>query len=388
MAIDIHKISVRNSLEPRREPYWGAPLDKGRHLGVRKLANGNCIWVAKLRDEDGRQRTRALGQATKDFDYGAAKREAEKWFAEFEIGVVDKPPTVADACREYVKALEADGRGATAKGDRRKDPNAVPGWGAAHDAEMRFRRLVYDADIGKVRLDKLRAARLREWRNAVPGSKDSQNRNWEALRAALRLAITNRRVHPALAEEIRAVKKHKNAKQRRTLYLDLEQRRALLAAADGAIRNLIEAAMLTGARPGELVSMKRGAFDARTKTATFKGKTGSRDVPLSDAATALFIRLSKGKLPSARMLTRDDGEPWAHSGWDEGVREAARKAGLPPGVTLYTLRHSWITQALMAGTSTLDVARLTGTSLQMIEEHYGHLVLDAARERLAKVVMV
>ncbi len=145
--------------------------------------------------------------------------------------------------------------------------------------------------------------------------------------------------------------------------------------------------MLTGARPGELVSFKRGAFDARTKTVTFKGKTGSRTIPLSDAAAALFTRLSKGKLPSAYLLTDDAGRAWAHSGWDEGVRAAAAKAGLE-NVTLYVLRHSWITEALRAGTSTLDVARLTGTSLPMIEANYGHLVMDGARERLAKVVMV
>jgi hypothetical protein len=91
---------------------------------------------------------------------------------------------------------------------------------------MRFRRLVYDDPIGKVRLDKLRALRLREWRNGIKASKGSQDRNWRALRAALYLAITNRRAHGALAEELRAVKQHKNSKGRRTLFLDLEQRRA------------------------------------------------------------------------------------------------------------------------------------------------------------------
>jgi hypothetical protein len=38
--------------------------------------------------------------------------------------------------------------------------------------------------------------------------------------------------------------------------------------------------------------------------------------------------------------------------------------------------------------STLDVARLTGTSLAMIDAHYGHLVAAAARERLAAVRML
>lgn len=75
----------------------------------------------------------------------------------------------------------------------------------------------------------------------------------------------------------------------------------------------------------------------------------------------------------------------AHSDWDGLVRTAAEKAGLPAGVCLYTLRHSFITQALMDGMSTLDVARITGASLAMIEKHYGHLVMREARERLDQV---
>jgi len=34
------------------------------------------------------------------------------------------------------------------------------------------------------------------------------------------------------------------------------------------------------------------------------------------------------------------------------------------------------------------VAKIAGTSFAMIEKHYGHLVNDTARERLAKVQIV
>ena len=88
------------------------------------------------------------------------------------------------------------------------------------------------------------------------------------------------------------------------------------------------------------------------------------------------------------MFTRDDSKPWAHSDWDALVREAAKKAGLPKGVCLYTLRHSFITQTLLEGLSTLEVSKMVGTSLTMIEKHYGHLVADTARERLAKVALL
>ena len=106
------------------------------------------------------------------------------------------------------------------------------------------------------------------------------------------------------------------------------------------------------------------------------------------AAAVLFERLLKDKLPYAFIFARDDGHPWAHSDWDELIRDAAEKAGLPKGVCLYTLRHSFITQSLMDGMATLEVARITGTSLAMIEKHYGHLVMDAARTRLELVQLI
>ena len=385
MAHGIDKASVRASLKPRNEPFWGQRLDRGRQLGVRKNADGLCTWIAKAR-VDGRQHTKALG-SDREHEYGEARKLADAWFAELDRGVTDVA-TVEEAAREYVAALEADGRGARATGDRRKDPKAVAGWGTAHDSEMRFRRLVYGKPIGARPLDKIRTAELREWRNEVGGAKDSQNRNWECLRAALYLAVTNRRVPPWCAQEWKDVKKHKHAKRRRDVFLDVRQRRKLLAACSGALRDLVEAAMTTAARPGELASAKRSQFDARTKTMTFVGKTGRRTVPLSPSAVALFTRLSRSKLPTAHLLVGDDGQPWQHSGWDETFKAAAKKAKLPATTVLYSCRHSAITAMLTAGMSTLDVCRLVGTSLVMLEKNYGHLAVSAARDRLADVELL
>jgi hypothetical protein len=95
-----------------------------------------------------------------------------------------------------------------------------------------------------------------------------------------------------------------------------------------------------------------------------------------------------GRTAKSKRLVRDDGMPWAHSDWDELVRNAASKAKLPVGTCLYTLRHSFVTQCITDGMTTLDVARLVGTSLTMVENRYGQFVKDAARERSAKVMMI
>jgi integrase len=334
-----------------------------------------------MRPEGGGQKYeyKALGAESREFGYEKAKEAAVAWFQGRDAGVDSKVATVADACREYVK-------------DRRMEK----GEACANDAEQRFERTVYGEPFGAIPLDRLRTPRIKEWRDDLKQergegrlSKGASNRTLTALKAALNLAVTNRRVHSSAAREWADVKAYPNATKRRDLFLDLRQRRKLLqAAGEDALRNLMEAAALTGARAGELTGATRRQFDRRLKTITLKGKVGARTIPLSPAALSLFHRLAKGKLPGAPLLTRDDGKPWAHSDWDELVRAAAEKAKLPAGVCLYTLRHSFITQAITDGMTTLDVARLCGTSVGMIEKHYGHLVADAARKRLAAVTML
>jgi integrase len=148
--------------------------------------------------------------------------------------------------------------------------------------------------------------------------------------------------------------------------------------------------MLTGARAGELTSAKVSQFKPRAREIILTGKTGKRKIKIQAAAVTLFKRLAKGKALDAHLLTRDDGTPWGHSDWDELVKAAATRAKLPAdphtGTCLYTLRHSWITEMIADGMTTLDVARLAGTSLQMIEKHYGKASKDV-EARLNKVKM-
>lgn len=368
MSVNIHLASVRNKLKPRREPYWGAPIARGKYIGFRKLDVEAGAWIARSRDENGRQAYRSLGRVSEDFDFDKAKETAREWFKLRESGISDDVITVADACKQYVE-------------DRKREKGAA----TAHDAEMRFKRTIYSNSMGALTLTKLRAPHMKDWRHKLQLSPASANRNLAVLKAALNLSIRNRQVSRELETELRDVKPLKITNRRRTLYLDIDQRRALLAGCNGAARDLFEAAALTGSRAGELINATRRQFDARTGSMTFAGKTGSRTVPLLPQAVILFKRLAQSKLPTARLFMRDDGKPWAHSDWDKILREAAAKAGLPDGTCLYTLRHSFVTTAITEGMATLDVARLVGTSIAMIDRHYGHLVHSAARERLAKV---
>lgn len=371
----------RDRLQPRREPYW-TKIARDRHLGFRKAAKDAGTWIARYRGDDGQRQYRALGELSAGFDFDEATDAARIWFGELDHGIRQDGQTVADACRLYVD-------------DRRRHK----GEGTANYAHRAFERTIYGGGgkegkryrahhLASVRLDRLRTRQIEQWRDGLEDnglSRATVNRTLTHLRAALNFAVRHRLVRADMAIEWKCVELLATKYGRRTLYLDRGQRRALLDHASGPVRDLIEAAMLTGARAGELANARVSHFDYRTASMTFVGKTGSRTVPVAPAAVTLFKQLSQDKLPAAFLLTDESGQPWRHSGWDQLVRTAATAAQLPPGTCLYTLRHSFITAALTDGMSPLDVARIVGTSLRMIDKNYGHLCHSAARERLAAV---
>jgi integrase len=403
MTEHIHKISVRKGLPPRREPYW-TRISDGQYLGYRKLETGGT-WIARQRNDAGKQEYNSLGEESPTFSFDEAREAAVAWFGLSRGAVRDdseKPETVGDACKRYVTWL--------------RDEDNRPS--AAHQTDVRFQKTVYGVrdkkkptewkhkpkPLALVRLEKLVERDITKWRASLPGAPGTKNRVLIMLRAALNRAVIERAVSAAQAIEWhgKTVKNLTGGRNRRGLFLDIDQRRALIAAVESpACRDMVQAVALTGMRPGEeLTSLRRRDFDARTSTLYIGGldqndehKTGSRAIPLSLEAVALFERLAKDKLPNAYLFVRDDGLPWNHSDWDELIRDAAKKAGLPcepkQGVCMYTLRHSWITEVLTEGwLSILEVARITGTSVQMIEKHYGHLTAKGSRKRIAEMRML
>jgi site-specific recombinase XerD len=376
--VAIHKIGVRQKLLPRSEPYWGPKLATNQSLGFRKISAISGSWIARLK-RDGKRTYQSLGVETESFGFDQAHAAALAWFEGAErIAPGNKAQSVETACKLYVE-------------DRRKEISEAN----AHDADMRFKRTVYGTAFGARHLSKLETTHIKEWRNALidpkrkrPMVKASANRTLTSLKAALNLAVEERRASANLRIELEGAEPFAGVGNRRKIFLDLKQRQALLKKSKGAVKDLIWATMLTGGRAGELVNATCGQFEAATGTLTLKGKTGERAVPLSPAAVKLFTRLAENKQDTDYLLVRDDGKPWAHSDWDELVRDAAAAAKLPKGTCLYVLRHSYITSMLQAGLPVSDVGGLVGTSAQMIEDYYHQFVHDHVRARLAKVRMV
>lgn len=378
MSNEIDSKTKRDKLAPRREPYW-APLQKGAAVGFRKLENGTGTWIARWRDEAGKQKYRALGEFDKFDD---AAKAARTWLESCEQGAKTGVTTVREVCEDYVKALRAEGRHDTAK-----------------DAEGRFNRLVYEEPLARLPIDKLRATTVSKWLNEqieddeeaddedVRRSKDSANRNLATLKAALNRAL-QQRVAATDAGWATVQKFPKVGARRKDAFLSMEQRKALLAACPEDLALFAKAALLTGARPGELATLNAGDFDKQLGALTLTGKTGRRTVAISSAAVAFFIETGRDKLPAAPMLSTAYGQRWDKDAWKKVFKDAVEAATLPDAVVMYSLRHTAISEMILAGMDSFIVAKLAGTSVAMIEANYGHLRHDVVTAKLDRVAML
>lgn len=186
-----------------------------------------------------------------------------------------------------------------------------------------------------------------------------------------------------------------------------------IAAELGAWAPLVTFAAETGLRPSEWLALRWGDVDADTGLVTVHqtytsdgvkayGKTdgSTRSVPLARRAVrALEQQRERHEQESRR---RGQLSPLVFTSWQGGgSRHGAghlnlnnwRKRDWYPaldaaGLTKrgpYALRHSFATMALAAGIGIFELARYMGTSVEMIDVTYGHLVADHADVARAKL---
>lgn len=372
-AMKIQNVADRERLPVRPDPYW-VKVSKGCYLGYRKTsgsAPGN--WLARCQSETDKREFRKLG----DFSlipgsdrHDAALKLARDWFKHIGQGGTNDDATVADVCNRYVEALAADGKQKAAK-----------------DAKRRFTVYVLDeARLAKTDIQKLTREQVIAWRKRLAKrpidsgarvgqlrSDSSLNRDMTPFRAALNLALSDDLLTSDSAW-LKPLLPIKNADRQRDVYLDLDQRRELSKAASADLKGLIQAAMLLPIRPGALALLTVGDFDKRRGTLRIgKDKTGGRSISLPPATIAHLAAQTADKLPTAPLISTAAGKAWNKDSWKKPFKTAAQTAGLM-NVTLYALRHSAITDMVHDGMDLLTVAQLSGTSLKMIELHYGHLI--------------
>ncbi len=228
-------------------------------------------------------------------------------------------------------------------------------------------------------MQKLKPDHVDAWRERTlkRGSRTYFNRNLTALRAALNLAYSKRKVGSDFAWATALKPLPLGPEEGRcTLYLNRAQRAKLIEHASDEFRPFLIAWMLLPVRPGDIAKLRVEHLNTRQRSLRIpQGKTASRDIPLPAEAFSHFKDCAKSKLPSAWLISRADGSQWDRFYWRDSMWSAVSKAKLLRATVAYTIRHSVITD-LLIGKDPLDVfvvAKLSGASVAMIDKHYGKL---------------
>ena len=170
----------------------------------------------------------------------------------------------------------------------------------------------------------------------------------------------------------------------RKVFLSEEQCTRLINKCQGDFKTLIQAALYTGARYGELTILRVRDLDEGTLNLQ-DGKTGARIIFLTDEGAKFFERLTVGKHPDDLILT-NKGQPWGKSHHIRLMKASVETAELPKDMTFYALRHSFISFAARNGMPLQVLAENCGTSVRMIELNYGKY-LNADRRKMLNQAM-
>ncbi len=180
---------------------------------------------------------------------------------------------------------------------------------------------------------------------------------------------------------------------------------ALVAQADrrknGSVAALLRILYNTGARPAEVYMATAEEWDP-TRQAIVIDTADPRNIGrlknrrhLRRQGRKRIIRIPNSLLPVMEKLMKDhpegplfrteEGRPWQSA--DKVAKRfkslvntvnmvAAKQGQVPPvrpAVTLYGLRHSYVTRFIKGGGEVMVLCELLNTSLDMIQKHYSHL---------------
>jgi integrase len=282
--------------------------------------------------------------------------------------------TVGDAVESYITHLRDAGKATAADARYRADAHILP-------------------QLGKIPLADLKAPQLRDWlgalarspsrrRNGESGNDDetrrrrqvSANRVFIILRAALSLAF--RDGHVASDQAWRAVKPFQGVNIARVRWLKVDEAQRLVNACEPDFRRLVQGALASGARYGELGRLRAHDFDADASTlAVRRSKTGKpRHIPLTAEGKALFTYWAAGLSGDALIFTHADGSPWGKGHQREPIIDACARAKISPPIGFHGLRHTFASLAVQGGAPLIAVAACLGhRDTRMCEQFYAHL---------------
>jgi integrase len=395
--INLTTRTARLRLPVRHDPYY-RQIQIGLFVGYRRLAGRAGTWL-KRHLVDGRYVNTNLrtvdGAPVVADDFVAADGLAVMNFAQAQERV--RGPhhhrssgayTVGDALNDHLIFLEHDGRSRHSISDAR--------------SRIKFIR----SQIGTLKLTSLTPERLRRWLNDLANTpprlrtrkgeqqkyrdvsgEDAQrsrrattNRLWTVARSALNHALATGKVDSD--KGWRGVKPFRSVDTARVRYLSIAEAQRLINGCDSDFRPVVQGALETGCRWGELCALQVSDFHPDSGTINIRKSKGGkpRHVVLTPEGERFFVQLTLGCSPTDPMF----GRKWGQSHQIRRMNEACQRVRISPPASFHVLRHTWASHAVMGGVPLMVVAKNLGhVDTRMVENHYGHLapsyIADAIR---------
>jgi integrase len=411
----------RGLLAVRDAPYWHR-ITEGYYLGYVKSQKGGT-WIAKRYDPDGSPKRPQIKIGVADdivqadgvnvMDFKQAQKFASNWKPEqwgSKVGEADTENAqmnykVKDACRdyllEYVDLGKKDLQGATAtinahilvpELEERPVPaltrKELKAWHRKlAKKELRRRGKKDGSPANRKKVPKAEAAKkkgmeVEEYeKECERARKATANRILTCLKAVLNYAVTEEFVDCS-RDPWANVQPFPNTDKARTRFLEIGEQLAIVKASLPGLRPLIQAALFTGARYGELAKLKVSSFNATTGLLYVIPDTKTyteRYISLSPEAQEFFTEITKNRPKSERLLLKNNGKPWGKNHHVHDFKKCLEKAAKncpslsnPP--TFHEFRHTYASGLIQGGAHLMVVAAQLGhkTTL-MVEKHYGHL---------------
>ena len=272
--------TARERLATRAEPHWRT-ISEGAHIGYYRGARGGR-WVARFRRPGaaGGYLKTTLGEADDVVDadddrvlsFAQAQEKARAWFARVAVGgKLSKGTayTVGDILDEYMRDFRGKSVAATRN---RVDAIIRPALGSV-DADKLTKKQIEDWHKGRAASPaKLRTGKFATQENtrevldsdAIRRRQSTANRDLTVLKAALNHAFREDRLKSD--NEWRRVKPFAAVDVAKLRFLNDDEIKRLIIAADPAFRPMMQAALLTGARYGSLIAARVKDFDAPSRT--------------------------------------------------------------------------------------------------------------------------
>ena len=393
-SLDTRAARERNC-KPRGKPYYRT-IEEGLHLGYRRprgrkgkpavsgkwvsrrYVGGQAYVVETIGIAD--DYTDADGVAVLNFSQAQNKaRDLFKLNAHAEAGV--GPYTVAVAIKDYIQDLAHRGKD-TYDAEFRANAHIVPKLGTVECNQLTTKKLndwLSTLASAPARLRPKRGKQQhrefdRDDPEAVRKRRVSANRVLIILRAALNHGFREGRIANDAAW--RRVRPFEQVNTARIRFLTVADARRLINACDPGFRPMIEAALATGCRYGELCALDVQDFDPDAETLSIRKSKGgkARKVYLTTEGIRLFKRLAAGHLGNEPLLRDGNSQRFSKSRQERPMRDACAKAKIKPAIGFHGLRHTYASLLVKSGTPMRYVAEALGhANTAMTEKHYAHL---------------